>query len=60
MVLGLTQMEISTLIYIFDENFTGFIHRDDFNDTLNAYQISLEESYLPYNNLCLEKLAKMI
>lgn len=39
--LGLTQMEISCLIYIFDENCTGFIHRDDFNDSLNAYQVSL-------------------
>ncbi len=34
-------MEISCLIYIFDENYTGFISRDEYNDALNAYQISL-------------------
>lgn len=40
--LGLTPREISCLIYIFDENCTGFIHRDDYNDSLNAYEVSLE------------------
>lgn len=58
--LGLSPREISCLIYVFDENCTGFIHRDDYNDTLQAFLISLEESYLPYTSSCLEKLAKLI
>lgn len=51
---------MSTLIYIFDENCTGFITREDFNDTLCGFSISLEESSLPYTSFCLEKLAKLI
>ena len=58
--MGLSPTEISHLIYIFDEACTGFINKDDFNDSLNAYAVSVEEPYLHYVGACLEKVARLI
>lgn len=40
--LNLSPLEISHLVYIFDEQCTGFINKDDFMDSLDAYAISCE------------------
>ena len=67
MHLGLTPKQISCLIFIFDENCSGYINREDYLNSLHAYQIALEgmwtitvESSLPYNQECLLKVASLL
>lgn len=42
MKLGLSPKHISCLIYIFDENCTGYITKGDYQDSLHAYQVAME------------------
>ena len=44
MKLGLSQKEISCLIFIFDESYSGFITREDYYNSLQAYKIGVEDS----------------
>jgi calpain, invertebrate len=60
MKLGLTQKEISTLIFIFDESYSGFITREDYTNSLNAYKMGIEESYHQYIHECVFKLSQMM
>ena len=39
--LGLNQKEISCLIFIFDDAYSGFITRDDYYNSLNAYKMGV-------------------
>ena len=60
--LGLFPKQISTLIYIFDENCNSFISQQDYNEALQGYQVAEEESQKAqnYKHICLEKLAGLI
>jgi len=48
MALNLTPKEISCLIFIFDEHCLGYISKEDFDNSLHAYEIGIEERSLPY------------
>lgn len=41
MRLGLSQKEITCLIFIFDESYSGFITRDDYANSLSAYKAAV-------------------
>ena len=60
--LGLAPKQISTLIYIFDENCNSFISQQEYIEALQGYQIAEEESQKTqnYRHICLEKLAGLI
>jgi hypothetical protein len=60
MRLGLSQKEISCLIFIFDEFYSGFITRDDYNNSLNAYKVGVETSHHPFIQESVFKLAQML
>ena len=60
MRLGLSQKEISCLIFIFDEFYSGFITREDYCNSLHAYKVGVENSHHPYIQESIFKLAQMM
>ena len=58
--LNLSPKQISSLIFIFDENCSGWITKEDYHNSLHAYQVAMEESSLPYNQECLLKVASLM
>lgn len=60
MRLGLSQKEISCLIFIFDEFYSGFITRDDFSNSLSAYKVAAENPHHPYIQECAFKLSQLL
>jgi Ca2+-binding EF-hand superfamily protein len=60
MRLGLSQKEISCLIFIFDESYSGFITRDDYANSLSAYKAAVENSHHPFIQECAFKLAQLL
>ena len=57
--LGLSPKHISCLIYIFDENCTGYITKGNYLDSLHGYNVAMEETSLHYTQECLLKLASL-
>ena len=58
--LGLTQKEISCLIFIFDDAYSGFITRQDYYNSLNAYKVGIEQNYHQYIHECIFKLSQLM
>ncbi len=57
---GLSAKEISCLIFVFDEAYTGFITRDDYLNSLCAYKVSAEHPHPPFLQECAFKLAQLL
>lgn len=60
MALNLTPKEISCIIFIFDENCQGYISKEDYDNSLHAYEIGIEERYLPYTQECLLRFCGLL
>lgn len=44
--LSLTEAEVRRLLLVFDENFTDFISLDEYQQTLEAFQVTGEKHFL--------------
>ena len=57
--LGLTQAQVSRLLLILDEDFSGKIERDEFYDALAAYDVSIEKQRKSQHTFEQETLMKV-
>lgn len=60
MKLGLSQKEISCLIFIFDESYAGFITREDYYNSLHAYKMGVENNFHVFIQESILKLSHML